>query len=192
MKGYLEELGRDLTAIESLEPEPSLGNGGLGRLAACFLDSIAALGLNGDGVGLNYHYGLFRQVFRGEKQREEPDPWMERPGWLIPTDRRFSVPFGQGELTAVLYDIAVPGAYSGRACRLHLFDVERPAHAPWNGIQFDKGDVPPSSDRLPLPRRQRRGGPAAPGVPAVFPGVRRGPADPGRAGRAGLRPGEPG
>ena len=192
VKGYLEELGRDLTAIESLEPEPSLGNGGLGRLAACFLDSIAALGLNGDGVGLNYHYGLFRQVFRGEKQREEPDPWMERPGWLIPTDRRFSVPFGQGELTAVLYDIAVPGAYSGRACRLHLFDVERPAHAPWNGIQFDKGDVPPSSDRLPLPRRQRRGGPAAPGVPAVFPGVRRGPADPGRAGRAGLRPGEPG
>ena len=141
-RDYLEELGRDLNAVESLEPEPSLGNGGLGRLAACFLDSIAALGLNGDGVGLNYHYGLFRQVFRGEKQTEEPDPWMEEPGWLIPTDRRFSVPFGAGELIAVLYDIAVPGAHSGRACRLHLFDVERPAHAPWNGIQFDKGDIP--------------------------------------------------
>ncbi len=138
----LAGMGRSLSALEEQEREPSLGNGGLGRLAACFLDSIAALGLNGDGVGLNYHYGLFRQKFQDLKQHEEPDPWLEAESWLIPTGRSFSVPFGGFTLQAVLYDIAIPGAHTGTAGRLHLFDVERPAPAPAHGIAFDKGDIP--------------------------------------------------
>ena len=141
VKDLLADLGRDLGVIESMEPEPSLGNGGLGRLAACFLDSIAALGLPGDGVGLNYHYGLFRQKFDRSRQTEAPDPWMERDSWLIPTGVSFDVPFGGFDLKAVLYDIAVPGAGGGCANRLHLFDVAEPADAPWVGIDFDKGDI---------------------------------------------------
>ena len=137
----LSDLGRDLGIIESMEPEPSLGNGGLGRLAACFLDSIAALGLPGDGVGLNYHYGLFQQRFEGNKQQEEPNPWMEADSWLIPTGKTFTVPFGAMDLKAVLYDIAVPGANNGYANRLHLFDLEQPAPQPWLGIGFDKTDI---------------------------------------------------
>ena len=133
--------GHDLSVVESIEPEPSLGNGGLGRLAACFLDSIAALGLPGDGVGLNYHYGLFRQEFRNCKQAEEPDTWLEQENWLIPTDTVFTVPFGDFEVKAVLYDMAVPGAGNEYANRLHLFDVEEPAPRPWLGIDFDKSDV---------------------------------------------------
>ena len=103
VRALLADLGRDLGIIESMEPEPSLGNGGLGRLAACFLDSIAALGLPGDGVGLNYHFGLFRQKFAQNRQTEEPDPWMEADSWLIPTGVNFTVPFGGFELKAVLY-----------------------------------------------------------------------------------------
>ncbi len=141
VKDLLADLGRDLGVIESMEPEPSLGNGGLGRLAACFLDSIAALGLPGDGVGLNYHYGLFRQKFDRSRQTEAPDPWMERDSWLIPTGVSFDVPFGGFDLKAVLYDIAIPGAGGGCANRLHLFDVAEPADAPWVGIDFDKGDI---------------------------------------------------
>ncbi|MEM5781074.1 MAG: glycogen/starch/alpha-glucan phosphorylase, partial [Lawsonibacter sp.] len=141
VRKFLAGLGRDLGAIESMEPEPSLGNGGLGRLAACFLDSIAALGLPGDGVGLNYHYGLFRQRFVKEKQTELPDPWLEGESWLIPTGKAFSVTLGGAEHKAVLYDIAVPGAGNGYANRLHLFDVEKPADPPWVGIHFDKGDI---------------------------------------------------
>ena len=141
VKELLADLGRDLGVIESMEPEPSLGNGGLGRLAACFLDSIAALGLPGDGVGLNYHYGLFRQKFDHGRQTEVPDPWMETDSWLIPTGISFDVPFGGFELKAVLYDIAIPGANNGCANRLHLFDVTQPADAPWVGIDFDKGDI---------------------------------------------------
>ncbi len=141
VREFLAGLGRDLGAIESMEPEPSLGNGGLGRLAACFLDSIAALGLPGGGVGLNYHYGLFRQRFVKEKQTELPDPWLEGESWLIPTGKMFSVTLGGVEHKAVLYDIAVPGAGNGYANRLHLFDVEQPADPPWVGIHFDKGDI---------------------------------------------------
>ena len=141
VRALLAELGRDLAAIEELEPEPSLGNGGLGRLAACFLDSIAALGLPGDGVGLCYHYGLFRQKLTDNKQSEIPDPWLEDTGWRIPTEKRFTVSFGKFDLAAVLWDIAVPGAYSGIANRLHLFDVEDPAPAPETGIDFDKTDI---------------------------------------------------
>ena len=141
VRSLLFEMGRDLGVIESEEPEPSLGNGGLGRLAACFLDSIAALGLPGDGVGLNYHYGLFHQKFAGNKQTEEPDPWLEEESWLIPTGRAFTVPFGGFELKAVQYDVAIPGAGNGYANRLHLFDVEQPADQPWVGIGFDKTDI---------------------------------------------------
>ena len=138
----LSECGKTLAAVEEMEPEPSLGNGGLGRLAACFLDSIAALGLNGDGVGLNYHYGLFEQKFSHNKQNERPNPWIEDESWLIPTGVEFEVPFGFGPVKAKLFDIAVPGANSGVANRLHLFDVENPAPAPEEGIDFDKTDLP--------------------------------------------------
>ena len=138
----LAENGRSLSAVEDVEPEPSLGNGGLGRLAACFLDSIAALGLKGDGVGLNYHYGLFEQKLENNKQSERPNPWIEDESWLIPTGVEFEVPFGFGPVKAKLFDIAVPGAHTGIANRLHLFDVENPAPAPKGGIDFDKHDLP--------------------------------------------------
>ena len=137
----LEKNGFTLSEIEEQEPEPSLGNGGLGRLAACFLDSLAALGLPGDGVGLNYHYGLFHQYLRDNKQQEQPDPWIEEEGWLIPTGVTFPVRFGSQTLNAVMWDIAVPGANTDIANRLHLFDVEEPATAPTHGIDFDKGDI---------------------------------------------------
>ena len=142
VRALLDGMGRSLAALEEYEPEPSLGNGGLGRLAACFLDSIAALGLPGDGVGLNYHYGLFRQKLDGRRQCEQPDPWIEPESWLMPTGKRYAVPFGGFELEAVLYDIAIPGAHSGVANRLHLFDVADPAQPPAHGIDFDKRDIP--------------------------------------------------
>ena len=142
VKEALAGWGKSLPAIEEQEPEPSLGNGGLGRLAACFLDSIAALGLPGDGVGLNYHYGLFEQKLSHNKQSEYPNPWIEDEGWLIPTGAEFEVPFGFGPVKAKLLDIAVPGAHTGIANRLHLFDVEHPAPAPAEGIDFDKTDLP--------------------------------------------------
>ena len=140
-RALLEGMGRSLAALEEYEPEPSLGNGGLGRLAACFLDSIAALELRGDGVGLNYHYGLFRQKFTDRKQHEQPDPWIEPESWLLPTGKRYPVAFGGFALDALLYDIAVPGAHTGIANRLHLFDVAEPADPPASGIDFDKRDI---------------------------------------------------
>ncbi len=142
VKDALAGWGKSLSAVEEQEPEPSLGNGGLGRLAACFLDSIAALGLPGDGVGLNYHYGLFEQKFSHNKQSERPNPWIEDESWLIPTGVEFEVPFGFGPVKAKLFDIAVPGAHTDIANRLHLFDVENPAPAPAEGIDFDKTDLP--------------------------------------------------
>ncbi len=137
----LASWGRDLNAVEEQEPEPSLGNGGLGRLAACFLDSIAALGLPGDGVGLCYHYGLFRQKFVDNRQAEFPDPWIGEESWLIPTETVFPVSCGGFDLKAKLWDVAIPGAHSGVANRLHLFDVEEPAPPPEQGIVFDKTDI---------------------------------------------------
>ena len=142
VRALLDEMGRSLAALEEYEPEPSLGNGGLGRLAACFLDSIAALDLPGDGVGLNYHYGLFHQKFVDRRQQEQPDPWIEPESWLLPTGKTYTVPFGGFALGAVLYDIAVPGAHSEVANRLHLFDVADPAQPPAHGIDFDKRDIP--------------------------------------------------
>ena len=142
VKQLLEKNGRNLSEIEELEPEPSLGNGGLGRLAACFLDSIATLGLNGDGVGLNYHYGLFRQVFQDHLQCETPNPWMEKESWLTKTDRTYPISFGGFTLTSRMYDIDVTG-YGSRTTKLHLFDVESVDESivKDDSIDFDKEDI---------------------------------------------------
>ncbi|MGN0344332.1 MAG: glycogen/starch/alpha-glucan phosphorylase [Lachnospiraceae bacterium] len=123
VKTELEKCGKSLAEIEEIEAEPSLGNGGLGRLAACFLDSIATLGLNGDGVGLNYHYGLFKQVFKNNLQSETPNPWMTENSWLRPTDKTYDIEFGGFILKSRMYDIDVVG-YENRTTKLHLFDVE--------------------------------------------------------------------
>lgn len=137
----LKANGKELTEIEELEPEPSLGNGGLGRLAACFLDSIATLGLNGDGVGLNYHCGLFKQEFEGHKQKEMPNPWIEKDSWLEKTDIHFEVPFKDFRLTSSLYDIDVTG-YDSCTNKLHLFDVDSVDEGiVREGIRFDKEDI---------------------------------------------------
>lgn len=139
--GLLEKNGKKLSAIEEIEPEPSLGNGGLGRLAACFLDSIATLGLCGDGIGLNYHMGLFRQVFEDHKQKETPNPWIEPKSWLLDTGIRFQVPFKDFTLTSRLYDIDVAGYENGKN-KLHLFDVESVDEGIiGDGISFDKYDI---------------------------------------------------
>lgn len=142
VKTLLQEAGRDLAQIEEAEPEPSLGNGGLGRLAACFLDSIATLGLKGDGVGLCYHYGLFRQVFEHCKQNEKPDSWLSPESWLNRTEIGFKVPFGGFTLQSVMYDIDVVG-YGGKTVnKLHLFDVKMADESlVENGIDFDKHDI---------------------------------------------------
>lgn len=141
VKAALAEAGKDIAAVEEVEPEPSLGNGGLGRLAACYLDSAATLGLPGDGVGLLYHFGLFRQVFQEHKQQERPDAWLSPQSWLNPTGVRFTVPFPQGEATAVLYDLYVSGYESG-VNKLHLFDLETVDESlVGEGIDFDKTDV---------------------------------------------------
>ncbi len=123
VKEALEAAGKSLAEIEELELEPSLGNGGLGRLAACFLDSIATLGLNGDGVGLNYHYGLFRQVFENNLQKETPNPWITENSWLEDTGKSYLVQFGGFDVRSKLYDIDVVG-YNNRTTKLHLFDIE--------------------------------------------------------------------
>ena len=141
-KEVLEKHGHQITEIEEIEQEPSLGNGGLGRLAACFLDSIATLGLNGDGVGLNYHDGLFRQTFADHKQKEEKNPWITDLSWLTKTDVQFEVPFKDFTLTSTMYDIDVPG-YKNGCNRLHLFDVDTVDESIIrDGIDFDKTDIP--------------------------------------------------
>ena len=141
VKQVLAENGKNLAEIEEVEPEPSLGNGGLGRLAACFLDSIATLGLNGDGVGLNYHYGLFKQVFEHNLQHEEPNPWIEKESWLTKTNVTYPVQFGGFTLQSRLYDIDVIG-YENRTTKHHLFDVETVDESlVGDGINFDKEDI---------------------------------------------------
>ncbi len=137
----LAACGRDLARIEELEPEPSLGNGGLGRLAACFLDSIATLGLNGDGIGLNYHFGLFKQEFENNLQQEKANPWISSPTWLIKRDVSYPVHFGGLTVKSCLYDIAVTG-YEGRTNQLHLFDLDSVDEGiVGEGISFDKTDI---------------------------------------------------
>ncbi len=137
----LKANGKDISAIEEVEPEPSLGNGGLGRLAACFLDSIATLGLSGDGIGLNYHLGLFKQEFENGLQKEMPNPWIEEKSWLIKTDVTYPVEFKGLRVNARMYDIEVTG-YNNITNKLHLFDLdsvdETIVH---DGIDFDKEDI---------------------------------------------------
>lgn len=141
VKELLDKHGKSLAEIEEVEPEPSLGNGGLGRLAACFIDSIASLGLNGDGVGLNYHYGLFKQVFENNLQRETPNPWIEHESWLTRTDVTYPIQFGGFTLQSRLYDIDVIG-YDNRTTKLHLFDVETVDESlVGDGIDFNKEDI---------------------------------------------------
>ena len=141
VKELLAQNGKSLAQIEEIEPEPSLGNGGLGRLAACFIDSIATLGLNGEGIGLNYHYGLFRQKFVDHKQREEKNPWIEKESWLTKTELHFPVQFKDFTVESTLYDIDVPGYDSG-VNKLHLFDIDTVDESlVKDGISFDKNDV---------------------------------------------------
>jgi starch phosphorylase len=137
----LEAAGKNLADIEEIEPEPALGNGGLGRLAACYLDSAATLGLPADGMGLLYHFGLFRQEFWDHKQWEKPEYWLSPTCWAKKTDTRFWVPFPQGELQAVMYDIQVAGYENGVNC-LHLFDMETADESiVTRDIDFDKHDI---------------------------------------------------
>ncbi|MDD6084727.1 MAG: glycogen/starch/alpha-glucan phosphorylase [Oscillospiraceae bacterium] len=141
VKKQLKDAGRDICTIEDAEPEPSLGNGGLGRLAACFLDSIATLGLNGDGVGIKYHYGLFRQKFEDNQQTETPDVWLEDESWLTKTDKTYKIDFKNVSVNARLYDIDVTG-YCNNTNKLHLFDVETVDETiVESGIDFDKNEI---------------------------------------------------
>ena len=141
VKEALEELGVDLNMVEDQEPDPALGNGGLGRLAACFLDSIATLGLAGDGVGLNYHLGLFKQEFKNNLQRETPNPWIEERSWLKKTDVVYPVSFKGLNVNARMYDIEVTG-YNNKTNKLHLFDIDSVDETiVEDGIAFNKEDI---------------------------------------------------
>ncbi len=141
LREILESNGKCLADIEEAEPEPSLGNGGLGRLAACFLDSIATLGLPGDGIGLNYHFGLFKQVFQNRLQNAEKNEWIEKNSWLKPTGVSFEVAFGNRKVKSVLYDMDVIGYENGKN-KLHLFDLESVDESlVEKGISFDKEAV---------------------------------------------------
>ena len=140
----LKAHGKDITEIEEIEDEPSLGNGGLGRLAACFLDSIASLNLPGDGIGLNYHYGLFKQEFKDHLQHEVKNPWINKESWLEKREGvSFKVPFRKYTVNSVLYDIDVPGYETGTVNRLHLFDLDSVDDnmVGEDSIDFDKKDI---------------------------------------------------
>jgi starch phosphorylase len=141
VKKLLEENGKDLSRVEAVEKEPSLGNGGLGRLAACFMDSIATLDMSGDGVGLNYHFGLFRQQFKDHKQYEVPDEWLDGENMLRKTDVRFDVELAGKTYTSTMYDLDIIG-YHGKRNTLHLFDLDSvDASIIHDSIDFDKTDI---------------------------------------------------
>ena len=141
MNKILGKYGKSIAMLEEIEPEPSLGNGGLGRLAACFLDSIATLGLPGEGIGLNYHFGLFKQVFKDKLQDAEKNDWIEEHGWLTKTDVKFDVFFGKKKVTSRLYDVDVAG-YNAGVNKLRLFDIESIDESlVKEGINFDKEDI---------------------------------------------------
>ncbi|UUX33924.1 glycogen/starch/alpha-glucan phosphorylase [Fundicoccus culcitae] len=134
--------GKNLMDIEQAEFEPSLGNGGLGRLAACFVDSIASLGINGDGIGLNYHFGLFKQHFVDNQQTSLPDPWLEGKNWLVKSRRRYTVPFNKFSLESTLYEIDVIGYKQETKNRLRLFDLDSVTpDIIEDGINFDKTNI---------------------------------------------------
>ncbi|OBX39523.1 maltose phosphorylase [Haemophilus haemolyticus] len=139
IKTELESAGKSLSHIEDIEPEPSLGNGGLGRLASCFIDSMSTLGLNAEGVGLNYHYGLFKQVFKKNEQHADPNDWIEENSWLIPTDISYEVPFKKFTLTSKLDRIDILGYKKDTKNYLNLFDIKsvNPKLIK-KGIEFDK------------------------------------------------------
>ena len=137
----LAAAGKSLAAVEEAEPEPSLGNGGLGRLAACFLDSIATLGIAGDGIGLAYHLGLFRQTFADNRQQEQPNPWIQDKSWLTKTDVCYPVQFGGFCVNGRLYNIDVTG-YNNTTNQLHLFDLDTVDESiVKDGIDFDKEEI---------------------------------------------------
>lgn len=141
IKTLLADNGKNLSDIEEIELEPSLGNGGLGRLAACFLDSIATLNLSGDGVGLNYHFGLFKQKFENHLQKEEKNPWITDKSWLNDTNIGFDVEFNGFTVHSKLYDIDVLGYQKGLN-KLHLFDIDTIDETIVNdGISFDQKDI---------------------------------------------------
>ncbi len=141
VKQTLADAGKSLAEIEEIEMEPSLGNGGLGRLAACFLDSMATLGLNGDGIGLKYHYGLFKQVFEWNKQKETPNPWLTEHSWVNKTDVCYPIDFGGMRVWSRMYDIDVCG-YNNRTTKLHLFDIESvDERIVEDTIHFNKEDI---------------------------------------------------
>ena len=141
VKKVLADNGISLAEIEEIEAEPSLGNGGLGRLAACFLDSIASLGLNGSGIGLNYHLGLFKQVFENNKQKETANPWIEKNTFLRKTDVSYPVKFKDFTVQSRMYEIDVTG-YDNRTNKLELFDLDTVDDSiVGDGIDFDKKDI---------------------------------------------------
>ena len=141
VRDFLTAHDKNICEIEEIEPEPSLGNGGLGRLAACFIDSMATLGINGDGIGLNYHLGLFKQMFEKNMQKETPNPWIQNQSWLTDADIHFKVPFKGFTLSSKLYDIDVIGYHNGTN-KLHLFDVETVnENIVKDGISFDKDNI---------------------------------------------------
>lgn len=141
IKNQLEQSGKSINDIEEFESEPSLGNGGLGRLAACFVDSIATLELNGDGMGLLYHFGLFRQVFKNNKQTEQPDEWLSNDAFVTKTDRSYEVKFPGGNVISQLNQISIAG-YGGRVNKLNLFDVKTVDESiVTDGIEFNKNDI---------------------------------------------------
>ncbi len=138
---FLKQNGKSLAEVEEAEPEPSLGNGGLGRLAACFLDSIATLGLPGEGIGLNYHLGLFKQEFHNHLQNETPNPWIAENSWLKSTDTSYMIPYRGFALKSSLYDMDVAG-YHNKSIKLHLFDIDiADEDIVGDGISFDKKDI---------------------------------------------------
>lgn len=142
IQAELEAAGKSLAQVEDVEPEPSLGNGGLGRLAACFIDSMSTLAINGEGVGLNYHCGLFRQVFKKNEQEAEPNFWIENNSWLIPTTISYDVPFKNFTLKSKLDRLDVLGYKKETKNYLNLFDIESVNYnLITDGISFDKTDI---------------------------------------------------
>ncbi len=142
IQAELEAAGKSLAQVEDVEPEPSLGNGGLGRLASCFIDSMSTLAINGEGVGLNYHCGLFRQVFKKNEQEAEPNFWIENDSWLIPTTISYDVPFKNFTLKSKLDRLDILGYKKETKNYLNLFDIESVNYnLITDGISFDKTDI---------------------------------------------------